>query len=72
MPAHPTPAIDADPPIGVFSLDDDLILRHAPNGGWTISTASGIPGERNSLVGAYSSSEDMIAALASCLAPPTD
>lgn len=53
--------------IDAFSLDADLILRPAPNGGFAVYERGSKREVMDRLIGAYSSSKDMLDALSEAL-----
>lgn len=56
-----------DQPIGTFDLSRPLILEPWPNGGWSLTQRAREAGLEAERVGAFTSSQDMIDALASAL-----
>ncbi|WP_010137352.1 hypothetical protein [Oceanicola sp. S124] len=55
------------PTIGVFKLDEPLILRPLPNGGWVISQRSADMSIMGRELGAYSTTREMLNALSFAL-----
>lgn len=56
------------PLIGEFHNDRPIKLTPTPNGGWVIEQHS-YPGETSNLLGAYTDTADMLAALSTVLEP---
>lgn len=55
------------PEIGVFKNTDRLVLSPAPNGGWTVSVFGRSMGDMDTMIGAYTDANDMLAALSGAL-----
>ena len=55
------------PTIGTFAMTDDLRLQRAENGGWIIYAKSKNPAYAGEVIGAYTSSSEMLDALRTAL-----
>lgn len=49
--------------IGPIDEGHPLVLERAPNGGWTVSAQSLSPGMMSETLGAFTSTQDLLAAL---------
>lgn len=54
----------------VFKIGDDLVLRPAPNGGWIVGVCDRGRTSPKKVLGAFSTTKEMLAALVAALAPP--
>ena len=57
----------AAPQIGVFKRDEQLVLEPAPNGGWVVLQHPREHMVKQSVIGAYTTTKDMLAALGEAL-----